>query len=326
MRVTEPLGIAAARTLLPPRRQTAVEAVAAGLIREQDVQWEEWTEVAIGTVPAISALAAPAARATLEAAGLAPLALDILVYAWTTDQRPEAITPANRLARLIGADRALAYGIQQMCNGGAAGLHTSVGLLLTEPRVDSALVVAADVFSGLPYDRWTGSRGTLLGDGAAAACLVRGPAPLALRSIATASVNAAEDVFPGYDPFGALDPAADHKPPAWPRDLLVLIRNCVRGVVRDALDDAGLAPDDSRIHLVSGARLGRTLTRALLRPGFPPGLPPPTRLGTRTGHLGAGDLLANLAHCEQALPPGRFAVLATIGAGFNATCLVVEAV
>jgi len=51
-------------------------------------------------------------------------------------------------------------------------------------------------------------------------------------------------------------------------------------------------------------------------------------LGGRTGHLGAGDMLANMADVveQQLIGPGEFAVILGCGSGFTWSTAVVEAV
>jgi 3-oxoacyl-[acyl-carrier-protein] synthase-3 len=54
----------------------------------------------------------------------------------------------------------------------------------------------------------------------------------------------------------------------------------------------------------------------------------PLRLGARTGHLGCGDVLANLADImARDLPgPDEYALVLTGGGGFTWSCLVVQRV
>ena len=73
-------------------------------------------------------------------------------------------------------------------------------------------------------------------------------------------------------------------------------------------------------------RLGRLVHRQCIQPGLPAALRHRcVLLGNDTGHLGAGDMLANLAHIyTENLPTGAKAILITTGAGLTASCLIIE--
>lgn len=101
----------------------------------------------------------------------------------------------------------------------------------------------------------------------------------------------------------------------------------VRTVVLQALSEAGLSPDDPRIRCVALPRLGPKVLDLMYLPAIRELLAvEPVRLGARTGHLGCGDLFANLADlgARGRLAPDDYALLLTGGGGFTWSCLVVQ--
>ena len=102
-------------------------------------------------------------------------------------------------------------------------------------------------------------------------------------------------------------------------------RQKIREVLADALHEAGLEPDDRRLRVVLLPRLGpRTLDLMYLPVVEDMVKAQPTVLGERTGHLGAGDFLANLADVRGLLDAGDLAVVLGGGGGFTWTCAVVR--
>lgn len=101
----------------------------------------------------------------------------------------------------------------------------------------------------------------------------------------------------------------------------------VRASLLQALEEAGLEGDDPRIRLFTMPRMGPRLVDVMY--GSVAGLlkAETVLLGGRTGHLGAGDMLANMADIvtHRMLMPGEFAVVAGAGGGFTWSTAVVQA-
>lgn len=269
-------------------------------------------------------MACRAAQRALVDAGVHADQVALLVHAWVYDQGPDTWTPSHRVARELGAVRCSAVGVRQMSNGGAAALRAAVAHLLTEPRAEAALVTTADGFAGLPYDRWLPV--PPLGDGGTAAVLTRGPGPEVVEAITCAGDTGLELSYPTADPF-APDAAERDRTPG-PPSLATLrrIAGCVNRSVNQALQDAGLAPDDSRITAVLMPRIGRTLTNYLTHTALPASLREKSvGFGRFTGHLGSGDLIANLAEHEPPAPD-TFHLHVSMGAGFTSTCVLTKGV
>ncbi|GAA0362394.1 ketoacyl-ACP synthase III family protein [Actinoallomurus spadix] len=321
MRLVEPVAIAGSALCLPLERDSAEQALARGSVTPAVVRAEGIQALRVCAPDETSSeLAARTITSALARAKVDPSSVDLLAYGWLFE-RDERLAP-NRLAQLVGVRSGAAFGVRQMSNGGAAALELVARSLVTDPAVRTAVAVTSDSFRELPYDRWLST--PPLGDGAASVVLTRGSGPCVLRAITSVGDPGLELRYPGRDPFAPLSPE-DGTTTAW-GDASVTrgIRQCVADVVTRVLSQANLAPDDSRIALVRSSRVGRTTVRHLLTAALPRPLRSKVVVpGEETGHLGAGDLLANLAEFE--LPrPGQFHLLISVGAGLTATAAVVE--
>jgi 3-oxoacyl-(acyl-carrier-protein) synthase III len=121
---------------------------------------------------ATSDLAAKAATAALERAGLSADWVDYLIVSTSTGDSPQPPTSAL-VQNAIGATRAACFDINVVCSGFVFGLALARSLVITNPGA-IVLVVAADTYSRILDfdDRRTA---VLFGDGAGAA--VVGPVP-----------------------------------------------------------------------------------------------------------------------------------------------------
>ena len=119
---------------------------------------------------AASDLALPAARNALEAAGLEPTDVELVVVATVT---PDMFFPStgSLLASALGADDAAAYDLSAGCTGFMYALAQAYGAL-AGGLADNALVVGAETLSKIMnwHDRTTC---VLFGDGAGAVVLER---------------------------------------------------------------------------------------------------------------------------------------------------------
>jgi 3-oxoacyl-[acyl-carrier-protein] synthase-3 len=126
-----------------------------------------------------SDLALAASRPALEAAGIAPADVDLIVVATTT---PEAIFPSTAcsLQAKLGAHGGAAFDVQAVCSGFVYALALA-DRMLASGMARNALVVGAEIYSRiLDWD----DRGTcvLFGDGAGAVVLVPSREPGILSS------------------------------------------------------------------------------------------------------------------------------------------------
>ena len=160
---------------LPPRRVTNQELVA-DLASRGIESSHEWIVERTGiharhfAAPDVAAsdLAVPAARAAIEAAGLQPADIDLLIVATST---PDMVFPATAaiVQHKLGMAGCPVFDMQAVCSGFIYGL-TVADAMIRAGNARRALVIGAEVFSRLLdfNDRTTC---VLFGDGAGAVVL-----------------------------------------------------------------------------------------------------------------------------------------------------------
>jgi len=282
-------------------------------------------------------LAAQAGRLALQRANLPGQQVGLLIHADCFDQGVDFWNTAAYLQReLLGHGGAVAFELRQMSNGGMCAVEVAAAQLTAMPQLGAALLTTGDRFAEPRFPRWSADQGLVYGDAGTALLLTRTPG--ALRLVATASWSAPE--LEGLHRGEEL-----HAPPPAPGEPLdlrarkkafltgmpvaeVIARNAAGMVaaVQRCLAEAGSTADDMAAVVVPffGAELAR------LQCIEPLGLRPGQTLlefGLGTGHLGAGDQFAGLAHLleEGRLRAGDRVLLVGVGAGFSWTCAVLEA-
>jgi 3-oxoacyl-[acyl-carrier-protein] synthase-3 len=123
----------------------------------------------------VSDMAAAAGAAALEDAGVAPDEVDLLVYCGSEYKDHIVWSAATHLTQRLGCTRAEAFEVYALCAGAPIALRTVKDMMLSEPSIGTALVVAASKESAL-VDR-TRPRTRFMfnfGDGASAAVARRG--------------------------------------------------------------------------------------------------------------------------------------------------------
>ncbi|MEV6809024.1 ketoacyl-ACP synthase III family protein [Streptomyces sp. NPDC051132] len=292
-------------------------------------------------------MAVLAARDALGSADADAGGLDALCHAWMYYQGHDLWSPAHYIAHEIGARRAMPFGLQQVCNGGAAAVELMAAYLGTpDPsgagRPKRGLVTTADRFIEPGFDRWSGDYGVAYGDGATAV-LLRSPAgpedPLRLLAAATVAAPELESMHRGADPFGTAPHAYRERVDMratkraylrehGDRNFAAVNERSIREVTGAALRDAGVRPDDPRLRYAVLPRFGAKLLTENWIPVLSSCVPAKIEnFGQETGHLGSGDAVANIAdvlHAEL-LAPGELALVYSAGAGFTWSCLLVEA-
>lgn len=334
------MAIRAVRTFVPDTTQTAEAAIAAGLADPNDVAVHGVRELPVSHQESAPQMALRAARLALAAADLPADRVDVLIHAWAYHQGHDFWSPAHYIADRLGASRAMPYGIQQMCNGGATGIQVAVAHLLADPTVRNVLVTTADRFDPAGFDRWRGDYGLVYGDGATATLVRRDPrGELVLRGMASVPVPGVEAMHRGADPFS---PA-----PRWWSERVDVRRTkkayaasagldgfakathqALTKAVTGALRGARVAADDRRLRLVALPRVGARILHDTYHPAVRELVGAEiVSLGESTGHLGAGDAAANMASIVSGrmLEPGELALVVSAGAGFTYSCLLVEA-
>ncbi|MDI3408225.1 ketoacyl-ACP synthase III family protein [Streptomyces cavernicola] len=337
-----PLVLSAA-TWVPSGRETVDEMLVAGRLAVDDTQGLALTEVPVADRAAPD-MAVLAGRRALEASGVDPGRVGLVAHAWTYHQGHDFWSPAHYVARHVGAHAAFPVGVQQLSNGGAAALGMAVRQLIASPETDAALVTTADRFAWPGFDRWAADYGVVYGDAGTAAVLhrrddVRPSGALLLKSLAFATDASFEDMYRGRDAFSpaplARDGGIDVRRPK--KAYLEIhggierfrkaATGCVDEVLRRALHEADVDPADPRLVHVLLPRLSDSTLDLMYRPVVGSLLKADVLdLREASGHLGAGDLLANLAHLTSpgVLHPGERAVVLGGGGGFTWSCAVVE--
>lgn len=227
-----------------------------------------------------------------------------------------------------------------MCNGGGTALEAAASRLRADPSTGTALVTTGDRFPDEGFDRWAGDYGVFYGDGATAVLLHERDEAVdefTLLGLSSAAVSAAEQLHRGRDEF---TPSS-----RWISDRIDVKRTkkafindvgldgfysgvhaALRGIVTTALGEAGIDVDDPRIRVLALPRVGIKVRRETYHPAVE-GLTKArvVELGNHTGHLGAGDMAANLADIreQELLAPGEIALVISAGGGFGFTCAVV---
>jgi len=337
--LSEPPGVAAVALWLPPHRDTAAAAMAAGRLDDETAERLGYYELAESTGHAAPEMAVRAATQALADAGWTGEALDMVVHAWTYYQGHDYWSPANYVAHQISAIDALAVGVQQMCNGAAAALEVALTRMIADPAVSRCAVTTGDRFAAPAFDRWCGDYDLAYGDGATALLLDRNGGPYRLLSVASVVRSDYEVMHRGDDEFGLAAGAAPQidirrtkrafmSTGAEPL-FAAALRDAVEQVVGKALADAGLTPDHPSVRYLTLPRLGTTTLDEFFAPpikGLGLRHAEVLDLGRNTGHLGGGDSAANLAalHADQRLASGDVALLLSIGGGFTWSCIAVQ--
>ncbi|MET0190897.1 MAG: ketoacyl-ACP synthase III family protein, partial [Pseudonocardia sediminis] len=318
--------------------EDVADALADGRISPEEAERSGYTSIPVAgpDLPG-PVLAAHAGARALETSGLDPDEVGLLLHAWTEYQGHDLWSPPHYVADRIGARQALPVGVRQLSNGGAAATELAHGWLAANPdRV--AMVTTGDRFALPGFDRWRSDRGLIHADAGTAMLLAATPSPddvLVVRGLASSSAPELEGMHRGDDPFGTgryeqgapIDLArtkkaffAAHSREAFTSTATAHARTVVTGAARRA----GVALDDPSIRYLALPRVGR-LSYELYRPVFAEMTGAEVvDLGDRTGHLGAGDLLANLHDLAPRLAAGERAIVFNGGGGYSWTAVLVE--
>ncbi len=143
--MTHPVGIAATGIYLPQHSQTAAELSAHTGIPESVLVEKMGIRRLYRPGPddMPSLMAAQAARQALDRAGLAPDALDLIIYHGSEYKDYVVWSAAAHIQHLIGATRAYAYEIYALCAGTPVALKTACGQMKSDPTLQHVLLVSA---------------------------------------------------------------------------------------------------------------------------------------------------------------------------------------
>ncbi len=169
---------------------------------------DEWirTRVGVGsrhiaTTETTASLAAEAAKAALDMAGVSPAEVDLILVATIT---PDAVCPtvAGSVQKILGAT-CPAFDISSACSGFLFGLETASGFFATG-KVKKVLVIGAERISKI-LDWTDRSTCVIFGDGAGAALLAEGNGYLA-SALSTAGGDEVIKIpaYHGTSPFSEI--------------------------------------------------------------------------------------------------------------------------
>jgi 3-oxoacyl-[acyl-carrier-protein] synthase III len=341
MRFDPPLRIAAAALWLPDDSETVIDAARDGRIEPARATANGYVQLTVSDIPPPE-MAVRAGAAALEEAGFGPEEVGLLVHAWTYYQGQDYWEPVHYILNELALYGAAPLGVSLGCNGGFAAVETAACRLLTG-QARTALVTTAERFCPPRFDRWASNLDVCYGDSGTALLLQFTPntgerGPFELLSTANVTDPHLEGMYRGSAPWNTVP--FEH---AETIDIRTQIRNfmaaghgpafggvvtrSIQQTVRSALDQAALAADDPRIAVIAPPRFGAEvilhsytevltgLTKAEI-----------VNLGRGTGHLGAGDMAANLADIDAAgmLQPGQIALILSATAGFSWSGMVVR--
>jgi 3-oxoacyl-[acyl-carrier-protein] synthase-3 len=337
MRFDPPLKIAAAGLWLPDGCETVTDAVRAGKLEPERAGRNGYVQLAVSDIPPPQ-MAVLAAESALAGAGIGRDEVGLLVHAWTYYQGYDYWEPVHYVLNGLSLRSAVPLGVSLGCNGGYAAVEAAACRLRCEPGMTTAVVTTAERFCPPRFDRWRSNLDVSYGDSGTALVLDTERGPFELLSTANVTHPQFESMYRGSAPWNAYPfehaatidvssqlrgfMAAGHGP-----GFAALATEAVLQTVRTALEQAGLAPDDPRIKIIAPPRFGAEL---ILR-SYTSVLAGLTKaevvnLGRGTGHLGAGDMAANLADITdgQLLASGQIALMLSATAGFSWSAMVVR--
>lgn len=261
-----------------------------------------------------SDLAARAATAALDAAGIRAIDVDLIVLATATKDQPIPAT-ASVVQAKIGASRAAAFDVDAACTGFIYGLIAAHSMLLADRRQQVALVIGAELYSRfLDYsDKRTC---VLLGDGAGAVVLTKTSTGTGLLSSTLASdgtqANLVEIPAGGSRHPASKDTVASrsHFLKMQGREAREFAAKVLPELVAELLQSADMRLSDVRLivpHQANGVMLGEWAETLHLTPGQmhttvreygntgAASVPITLDDGVRNGHINNGDVLLLLA-------------------------------
>ncbi|MEU4624210.1 hypothetical protein AB0G04_30070 [Actinoplanes sp. NPDC023801] len=330
------LRLHAATLELPGTTDTLASAIAEGRLRGRHPEADPAT-----TLPATDGspvdLAAAAARTTLDRSGQPAAEVEDLYYAWTYFQGAHFWSPAHALADRAGLTTANPIGLQQMCNGAGAALHLA-DRAARAGTAFTALICTGDAFRGPGFDRWSGDYGVLYGDAGTAVLAVPASHPAPPGGPSSTLLSLHTGALPHLESMHR--PAAAAPEDSWPVDVQATKRRYLQENGSEALAEAmrGMVGKLLAKVLSDLAEQGRTadgvvypprLMNATLDSLYVPAVAaltdlPLRRLGPITGHLGAGDLIANLADAQARADRVRTDIFISAGAGFTISVAAME--
>lgn len=320
------------------RAEPTGQAVADGRYPEKDHDGDGYLAVrVVDQGPAVD-LAVAAGQLALGRSGHRPEEFALVTHSHVGFQGLDDFASAAHVQRRTVGGAAIATEVRQASNGGLAALELAAAYLSAGPGRPAALLTTSDVFRPPAYDRW-GTSGTLYGDGGTALVLSRTTGVARLLSSVSVADTSHEGLQTGDEAWAEASGGN-----GWPIDtasriagyvrqhgeevfvdLVRRIFDAERQTVEGALDDAGLRPADIAWWVFPNMGLSLTDWDARAAIGVDPARTT-WPWGRRTGHLGAGDQFAAVAHLLESrrVRAGDRVLVNGAGTGFTFTSAVLE--
>ncbi|MFB7674502.1 ketoacyl-ACP synthase III family protein [Kitasatospora purpeofusca] len=323
-----------------PDLVTTEQAVQSGWY-DSDVREASGLEsVAISDSLSAPEMAVLAAKEAIRRSGIAAEEFGALFHSSAYHQGPDGWSPAHYILTNTLNTPITAMEIKQGCQGLLSSLAISAHRLACDSRKSAILLTAADNYSTPLVDRWTTSRLSIFGDGAASAVVSRTGGIAKLLSIGTRSAPAMEALHRGNEPifppavtvgkgldyearvkFWMEEWAKGNTPPMeHPGEVL-------QSALDEALEDAGIAASDIKRVCHPSATLDALRDQFLDPIGFSldSGIWEHTR---KVGHISAADVFIGLEHLwsTRQVGPGDKVMLFTGSPGFEAGVAILEIV
>jgi len=267
----------------------------------------------------LSKFASEAGRQALEASGVAPEDVGLLVLATVTPDMPIPAT-ACTIQHDLGCVNAAAFDLAAGCSGFIYAQSVAKQFVLSG-RCAHALVIGAELLS--KYIDWT-DRATcvIFGDGAGAVLLSAGSPPRGVLASAMHSDGSMVDFIsmPGggtlHPPSQAMIDERLHFIKMKGNETFKMAVRCIEEVCREVLDQAGLTPDDvdwfiphqanARIITAVGKRLGMNDERCYINID-------------RYGNTSSASIPIALDEVvrDGKIEPGHIVLMAAFGAGLT---------
>ncbi|MEU6172914.1 ketoacyl-ACP synthase III family protein [Streptantibioticus parmotrematis] len=282
-------------------------------------------------------MAVYAAESALKRSGVAPEEFSLLIHGSLWFQGLDIYPTASYVAaRTVGRSVA-ALDVQQRCNVGVSGVELAAAHLKSGLRGGSAVMLTtADRWAAPGVNRWELHDISTYGDGGTAVVVSSQGGFARLLSTATVADNSLEGLARGDQPFLSASPAAaegidltrrshEYMEAGDEKEIVLRIARVMLQAKKQALADAGIETADlARVVTPNtGRRKGDHQVHHLI------GVTEEQTTwdyGRTTGHIGAGDWAAGLAHLidTRAVEPGDKVMLFGGGAGYTCTVAVLE--
>jgi 3-oxoacyl-[acyl-carrier-protein] synthase-3 len=305
------------------------DAISAGWYSEAEQATSGQVAVSVADGTSAPDLAIESARDAIAASGHGPDEFGMVAHGVALYSGLIRWSVAHYVQRQLGLNGGAAFEINAACNGSMLALDLGVGYLMAHPEHPAALVTAGEVWEPV-VNRWTGSKGLVLGDGGSGLVLGRKGGLARLVAIVSHSDSTLEGVarggrVPGLHTFGVVSsdgPRAKGSglsgSEVWKRR-----REAARFTVAQALHDARVTLDE--IDYVLVPFLGTRLIEAEFGEslGLPLSRVTSCAYGQQIGHTGASDLLIGLHRLAETGPArGERVLMVGSGSGESWTAAV----